>query len=708
MYCLPRGIELYYCIIGTMRAGAAFVLSETEGDPKRTEYIRKDCACRVFVSENELEEIKKTAPLEGFEPVQLHSLCYIAYTSGTTGHPKGVLHEYGSLENAWKSLRMNGNPLLLEEDVFLAMSPMNFVSLPIIFSFSCVFGNTAALMPYSCKDSSEAFQSYLEAAGVNCGYLTPSFLRSHLPFCVPWRMCILSSEPADGLFLEHTECYNCYASTESGCLLTVYELKEAMTPAPVGKPQSGIDVYVLNEDGMEVPAGTIGEVCYRNPYVRGYLHLPEKTQNLMRGRLFHTGDAGEIDPDGNLILHGRLDEMFKIGGNRIEPEEIAAAVREVSGLKHFTVRGFVYQDISSIVVFYTDEIDLDEEALRTKLLERLPEYMIPTGYIHLREFPLLVSGKLDKLRLLPPEGSWDAFRKLSASNLPVIGKGRTASVYDMGDHKVLKLFKPSIPFTVVRQELVLTQAAFSAGLPVPDAYEIVRSGPHYGILLDQVEGEELEHVLKENPDQRRQLIRSFAETVRALHAVKVSDERLPDLKAVSVSLTEQLDASFCSREEAARIRSVFEHLPDADTFVHGDCHAGNVMMKDSRMRFIDLTLSGKGDPVFDLLCMYSHYVFLPSFGTDESCIARLGMDRREAEALYEEFLRAYYALPEEADISERSEAIKGVHSARICLASAVMPGVFPDEVLRAAKERAIRYAANLEAKASVQGRNGKG
>ena len=99
MYCLPRGIELLACMIGTMRAGAAFVLTET-GNDKRTEFIRKDCRCKLYVDESDWNDIIQTEPLEGYEQIHLHSLCYIAYTSGTTSNPKGVLHEYGSLDNA--------------------------------------------------------------------------------------------------------------------------------------------------------------------------------------------------------------------------------------------------------------------------------------------------------------------------------------------------------------------------------------------------------------------------------------------------------------------------------------------------------------------------------------------------------------------------------------------------------------------------------
>ena len=121
--------------------------------------------------------------------------------------------------------------------------------------------------------------------------------------------------------------------------------------------------------------------------------------------------------------------MFKIGGYRIEPDEIANVVRQVSGLSHIVVRGFVYKDLSAIIVFYTDDIEIDNVSMREQLLNKLPEYMIPTNYIHLDSFPLLENGKLNKLRLLPPEGSWEALRTISDSNFPVLERGQDFCVY---------------------------------------------------------------------------------------------------------------------------------------------------------------------------------------------------------------------------------------------------------------------------------------
>lgn len=485
MYHLPRGSELYACMTGTMRAGAAFVMAETGMDSERAAFIREDSGSKLYVDEERMKEILSLKPLEGYEPVDLHNLLYIAYTSGTTGHPKGVLHEYGSIDNAWRSVIFDGEPIFENTDTYLNTSPIHFVATPICFSFTCAFGSAIAMMPYHCRDDRETFSDYLEKAEVNCGYLTPTLLRRYLPFKQPWRMCVLASEPADGLFIPGMRCYNCYASSESGCWIGGYELTKEMTPAPVGISHSDVIVSIVDEDENEVLPGHVGEICFKTPYVRGYLHQKAAPP---AERVFHTKDAGKMDSDGNMILVGRIDEMFKVSGYRIEPAEVEKAVKSASGLKHMMVRGFVYKDISSITVFYTDDIAPDPALAHEKLLKLVPEYMIPTNYIRLNEFPILPSGKIDKQNIFPPEGDWDQFKENPVSVLPLIDKGETFETYDMGCGKAVRRFRPSTPFDRVWQELLLMQKAYNSGLSAAKAYGIVRFESDYGILMDREYG----------------------------------------------------------------------------------------------------------------------------------------------------------------------------------------------------------------------------
>jgi len=149
------------------------------------------------------------------------------------------------------------------------------------------------------------------------------------------------------------------------------------------------------------------------------------------------------------------------------------------------VRGFVYKDISSITVFHTDDIALDPALLHEKLLKLLPEYMIPTNYIRLNEFPILPSGKIDKQNIFPPEGNWDQFKANPVSFLPKIDKGENFETYDMGCGKVVRRFGPSTPFGRVWKEPLLMQKSYENGTSAAKACGIVRFESDYGILMDR-------------------------------------------------------------------------------------------------------------------------------------------------------------------------------------------------------------------------------
>ena len=89
---------------------------------------------------------------------------------------------------------------------------------------------------------------------------------------------------------------------------------------PIGKSNCDeVVIHLLDPAGNEVPDGEAGEICFENPFFRGYIHLPEQTKQALRGGLFHSGDLARKDENGNLILLGRADDMIKIYGNRVEP-----------------------------------------------------------------------------------------------------------------------------------------------------------------------------------------------------------------------------------------------------------------------------------------------------------------------------------------------------------------------------------------------------
>lgn len=402
---LARGVLPVVAIVGILRAGAAFALVEDSYAPERIDYIRKDCGCKVEINRDAWEAILKTEPLSGHEETDDHDAAYAIYTSGTTGNPKGVLHEYGNITECIRSVNYNGEPILSEKDRGALLSPLNFVA-SVMLVFNALYSGSCKLFIASyatIKNPLLLKKMFLEKR-ISITFLTPSYVRMLGGQTGPFlKKLIVGSEPANNVYLNNIEIYNMYAMSESGFVVGIFKIDKPYSTCPIGKPQFELEYMLLGEDGAPVADGEIGELCFRNEFVRGYINLPEETQRAFSDGFYHSGDLARKLPDGDLVLLGRSNDMIKINGNRIEPAEIEAAVKNVLGIEWTAARGFENGNQSYLCAYYTADVKIDTEKLRTELLKKLPYYMIPSYYIHIDKIPLKPNGKLDRKALPEPE-----------------------------------------------------------------------------------------------------------------------------------------------------------------------------------------------------------------------------------------------------------------------------------------------------------------
>lgn len=672
MFQLPRSAALYAAMVGTMRAGAAFVLTETGSAETRNNFILRDCGYRLFVDEALWQKILATEPLSGAEPIDLHDKAFIAYTSGTTGHPKGAVHEYGTLALNAKKAAMGAaiNPVI---------PPLDFISSIMLCYKALNRGGTLAIAPEAIKSNCESLISYLKAVGTTEGYLSPSFLRMYGLPDVAWERLLIGSEPADGLMFEGIDCYNIYASTEAGTIISVHRITAPLSPMPVGR--GILEIKVLREDGTEADPGEKGELCFKQPYFRGYVNLPEKTAATIRDGWVHSGDWAVRAEDGSVSLSGRRDEQFKIFGYVVNPEEIRIALKNALGLKNVIVRGFVFKDLYSICAFYTDDAEIDPDQAEKALLQYIPPYMVPTNYYRLPALPMLPTGKVNKIALLPPEGSWSQFFDEAICETDELGSGRTARVYSFGKKKAVKLFREGFSPRRIARELNNTRIVHGLGVSCPTAFSIVRAGNMNGILFESFKGyKTYEETLEEDFDSCEPLIREYVRGVQRLHAARVPEGLLKSLKRCYLGAAQTAPNVF-DGDLLGWMKKVLSHIPDRDTLVHGDCHTANCFVTENGPVFFDFAFAGCGHPIFDFASVYAHLVFWP----EKKQGGKLSAE--QCRKVFDLFLRCVFGTEDSVRLAEEERKIRCVHLVLILLSELRGVGMYSEEMVAQAAKK---------------------
>ena len=373
--------------------------------PERIDYIRKDCNCKLVLTSEVWEDINRCEPLDGYEETDPHDAAYAVYTSGTTGNPKGVLHEFGNLERCVQSANYQGEELFSPGERFALAAPLNFVASVIFLSYSLYRGcGSTHVLSYSTIKNPVALIKYLLLKRITLFFLTPTYARKFAGKTGPFlKKMAVGSEPANKFYLKGVTNFNMYAQSESGLVTSMFVIDREYDVCPIGKPQFDLKYRIVDDEGNDVPEGETGELIFENPYVRGYINLPEENAKVFKDGYYYTADLVQVLPDGNMTIRGRKNDMIKINGNRIEPAEIEAAIRSILKIDWCAVRGFVSDEQSFICAYYTADIEVDADDLRAQLQKRLPHYMIPAHFLKIDSIPVKQTGKMDRYALPKPD-----------------------------------------------------------------------------------------------------------------------------------------------------------------------------------------------------------------------------------------------------------------------------------------------------------------
>lgn len=413
MIRFPRDARPFIAMLGVFKAGAAFTVVEDDYAPERIEAIREDCGCKLVIDSAAWEEIQKTEPAAGYREADPHNACFAIYTSGSTGKPKGVLQEYGKIKLNQASLEAKPGDLIDETTCMAQVAPLGFIAAVKIFMNALYSGMRLVVFSSDTAKNPVQMSREFEKYQVNLAFLSPSILRVMTDGVAgSLKTLVTGSEAANGVYFDNVKLINNYGMSEAGFHVAQFVIDRRYDITPIGKPVfEDIEIRLLGEDGKEVPDDEAGEICFDNPFFRGYVNMPEETQKVLRDGIFHTGDMGKRLPDGNIVVTGRKSTMVKINGNRVEPGEIEACMRRIPWIRDAAVKDFTDERQRVYLCGYftlkegTKKSDLRDEAahIRQVLKSMLPHYMIPAFFNEMDEMPLNQNGKIDRFALPKPD-----------------------------------------------------------------------------------------------------------------------------------------------------------------------------------------------------------------------------------------------------------------------------------------------------------------
>jgi amino acid adenylation domain-containing protein len=489
-----RSFAAVAAMLGILRAGAAYLPLDRAYPGKRIAYLLSDAEPDFVVAERHLvAELPETPAAVlciddlldgGGEGVGLSELtcpsapAYLIYTSGSTGDPKGVVLDHrGRINNFSDFNRRFG---IGPGDCVMGVSSMSFDMSAYDTIGTFMAGSTLVLVS---EDEHSAPSEWLDLMGreqVTIWHSVPSLMEALLDHAERYegarsvpaslRLVLLGGDwipvgMPDRIraLWPHARVISLGGATEVSMDSTLYDVETAQRnwkSIPYGRAMANQKAYVLDRSQALAPTSVAGELFlggegvgwgyHRQPRMSAVKFIPDGFTGRPGARLYATGDLARYQPDGQLELLGRLDFQVKIRGLRVELGEVEAALERFPDITRAVA--LVKQDSrygAVIVAYVVTTRELDTQALRRHLVERLPYFMIPQQTVPLPELPLSANGKIDRgaLRNLDTPTIPDAadattaadIRAIFATLLGLEQVGADEDFFALGGHSLLAL-----------------------------------------------------------------------------------------------------------------------------------------------------------------------------------------------------------------------------------------------------------------------------
>ncbi len=457
---MENSLEYVVSYYGIMKAGAVAVPLNSDLKPEGLRYAIDDLEARILISSSKFEKTISTSNLAEFglsrlllnKPSAPHSLPYavidfssitpcspsapcslpsaivdsdlasIVYTSGSSGGPKGVMLSHRNIvDNVFsicQYLRLTENDIQMVVLPFFYVMGKSLLHTHFAVGGSVVLDNRFAFpaavlkemvaekvtgfsgvpstfaylihrSPLAAMRDQLASLRYVSQAGGHMAKAVKEKLRETLP-------C-------------HTEIFVMYGTTEAAARLSYLEpsrLSEKMDS--IGKAIPGVTLRVVKEDGNRAAVGDVGElVASGSNITQGYWKNQETTANALAGGWYHTGDQAFMDEEGFFYVVGRKDDLLKVGGHRLNPQDIEDTLMRSGFFVEAVVLGLPDELLGQRLVALTVPTDRDctSQKVMTFCAEKLPKFKIPSEVRFIKSLPKKINGKVDRQACLVQWGT---------------------------------------------------------------------------------------------------------------------------------------------------------------------------------------------------------------------------------------------------------------------------------------------------------------
>ncbi|MEJ7175146.1 amino acid adenylation domain-containing protein [Staphylococcus caprae] len=437
-----KDIQTIIAMVAVIKIGATYLPVDIDYPKNRIKYMLNDSKCSIvigregfkdmifsfkkkseisFININERKRIFNKENISLPNAIDGEAIAYIIYTSGSTGHPKGICIKNKSLINVTKEIDYLD---ISSKDILLQVGSLSFDASVQQIWLALLNGAELNIIDKKQTIDFDFLSQHILTNNISI-LIFPTPLFNQFSRIHPSTFKNVKQVISGGDVISQGDVkkilnnnknltvINGYGPSENTIISSSYKMtkiEDVKNNIPIGKPIVNTNAIITDYVGRVLPIGIPGELLLSGDgLAKGYLNLPEMTKESfiysenLKSKAYKTGDLVSYDSEGNMLFLGRIDNQVKIRGYRIELNEILNIIKNIKGIKEAAVIDRVdKQGNKNLIVYYVindNENNINEQELRNKLSELLPNYMLPQIMIKLDRLPTLPNGKIDYSKL---------------------------------------------------------------------------------------------------------------------------------------------------------------------------------------------------------------------------------------------------------------------------------------------------------------------